>query len=56
MTSNVMPLIYDFLGTPTSDVTYIICMLVAGCFLVLVFVGVIDLFKLIGSHIGNGGR
>ena len=54
--SNVMNLVTDFLGTPTSDIQSIIFMLVAACFLVLMLVGVLDIFKLISSYLGYGGR
>jgi hypothetical protein len=54
--SNVMNIITDFLGTPTTDIQSIIFMLVAACFLVVMLVGVLDIFKLIGSYLGNGGR
>ncbi|WP_321430097.1 hypothetical protein [uncultured Methanolobus sp.] len=54
--SNVMNIITDFLGTPTSDVEVIIFMLVAACFLVLMLVSVLDIFKLIASHFGHGRR
>ncbi|WP_406656159.1 hypothetical protein V7O62_09880 [Methanolobus sp. ZRKC2] len=54
--SGVMDIVNSFLGTPVSDVEQIIFMLIAGCFLVIVTVGVLDLFKLIGSYIGDGGR
>jgi hypothetical protein len=54
--SNVMSIVTDFLGTPTTDIQSIIFMLVAACFLVVMLVGVLDIFKLISSYLGNGGR
>jgi hypothetical protein len=51
-----MSIVTDFLGTPTTDIQSIIFMLVAACFLVVMLVGVLDIFKLISSYLGNGGR
>lgn len=54
MTTNLMQFIHAFVGVPSTDIEYILLMLIASCFMVLVTVAVLDLFKLIGSYLGGG--
>ena len=56
MATELLQFVDAFLGTPVTDIDYIIYMLVAGCLMVLVVVSVVDVFKLFVSLITGEGR
>ena len=51
----VLELVYNMIGQPTNEMEMYLCLQVAAVILILLVVGILDLFHLIGSAI-NGGR
>lgn len=51
----VLELVFSMIGQPNNEMEMYLCLQVAAVILILLVVGILDLFHLIGSAI-NGGR